>query len=221
MKAMILAAGRGERMMPLTKNTPKPLIKVRGLTLIEHSIIALKKAKITNIFVNVSYLGWQIKAYLGNGSRLGVKVTYSDEFSGALDTAGGIINALPLLGREPFVVINSDVLCDYDLSKLTLPADSLAHLILVDNPKHNAKGDFSLIDNHQIITANSKSLTFSGIGIYHPDFFKNHINTQDKLPLYPLLKEALATSQLSGEHYQGYWQDVGTPERLELAKNAK
>ncbi len=220
MKAMILAAGRGERMMPLTKTTPKPLLKVRGLTLIEHSIIALKKAKITNIFVNVAHLGWQIKAYIGNGARMGVKVTYSDEFSGALETAGGIIKALPLLGKEPFIVINSDVLCDYDLSKLTLPVGSLAHLLLIDNPPHNLNGDFSLIDNHQITNIHGQSYTFSGIGIYHPDLFKSHLEAEQKLPLYPLLKEAIANGQLSGEHYNGYWQDVGTPERLEQANNS-
>ncbi len=220
MKAMILAAGRGERMMPLTKTTPKPLLKVRGLTLIEHSIIALKKAKITNIFVNVAHLGWQIKAYIGNGSRLGVRVTYSDEFSGALETAGGIIKALPLLGKEPFIVINSDVLCDYDLSKLTLPVDSLAHLILIDNPEHNKTGDFSLTDDQRILINQSNNLTFSGIGIYHPDFFKSYASTPGKLALYPLLKDAISKNTLSGEHFDGHWQDVGTPERLEQANNS-
>lgn len=220
MKAMILAAGRGERMMPLTKTTPKPLIKVRGLTLIEHSIIALKKAKITNIFVNVAHLGWQIKAYIGNGARMGVKITYSDEFSGALETAGGIIKALPLLGKEPFVVINSDVLCDYDLSKLALPVGSLAHLLLIDNPPHNPNGDFSLTNDNRIINIHDQSYTFSGIGVYHPDFFKSHIKAEQKLPLYPLFKEAIANGQLSGEHYNGYWQDIGTPERLEQANNS-
>ena len=220
MKAMILAAGRGERMMPLTESTPKPLLKVRGLTLIEHSIIALKKAKITNIIVNVAYLGGQIKAYIGNGSKLGVRITYSDEFSGALETAGGIIKALPLLGKEPFVVINSDVLSDYDLSQLTLPIGSLAHLVLINNPPHNSNGDFSLVNDHQVTLAHKDSLTFSGIGIYHPDLFKPHANTQGKLALYPLLKEAINNNQLSGEYYSGYWQDVGTPERLNQANNS-
>ena len=221
MKAMILAAGRGERMMPLTETTPKPLLKVRGLTLIEHSIIALKKANITNIIVNVSYLGGQIKAYIGNGSKLGVRITYSDEFSGALETAGGIIKALPLLGKEPFVVINSDVLSDYDLSQLKLPIGSLAHLVLIDNPEHNKNGDFSLINEHQVTTAGHNSYTFSGIGIYHPNFFKAHKSNQGiKLPLYPLLKEAMVNNQLTGEYYDGAWQDVGTPERLNQANNS-
>jgi len=220
MKAMILSAGRGERMMSLTKTTPKPLLKVRGLTLIEHSIIALKKAKITDIIVNVAYLGWQIKAYIGNGARMGVKVTYSDEFSGALDTAGGIINALPLLGKEPFIVINSDVLSGYDLSNLSLPVDSLAHLILVDNPEHNKTGDFSLTEDNRVLISQPNNLTFSGIGIYHPDFFKPYTPTPGKLALYPLLKDAISKNTLSGEHFDGRWQDIGTPERLEQANNS-
>ena len=228
--AMILAAGRGERMMPLTKNTPKPLIKVKGIALIEHSINALKQAKITNIVINTSYLGEQLSAHLGDGSNFGVHITYSDESNGALETAGGIINALPLLapninslggsGIKPFIVINSDVLCNYDLSKLTLPVGSLAHLILIDNPPHNPNGDFSLVNNHQVTNAHGQTYTFSGIGIYHPDLFKSHLGVKQKLPLYPLLKEAIANGQLSGEHHNDYWQDVGTPERLKQANNS-
>lgn len=220
MIGMILAAGRGERMMPLTRNTPKPLIKVKGLTLIEHSINALKKAQITDIVINIAYLGDQVKSHLGDGSKFGVNITYSDESSGALETAGGIIKALSLLGNKPFIVINSDVVCDYDLSKLILPIGSLAHLVLIDNPKHNPNGDFSLVNNHQITNIHGQSYTFSGVGIYHPDFFKNHMHIQGKLPLYPLLKEAIFNNQLSGEHYTGYWQDVGTPERLDQANNS-
>ena len=217
--AMILAAGRGERMMPLTANTPKPLIKVKNTTLIEHSINALKQAKITNIVINTSYLGEQLITHLGDGSKFGVRINYSDESAGALETAGGIIKALPLLGDKPFVVINSDVLCDYDLSKLTLPVGSLAHLVLINNPAHNLKGDFSLVNNHQITNIHGHSYTFSGIGIYHPDLFKSHLDSEQKLPLYPLLKEAIANGQLSGEYFDGYWQDVGTPERLKQVNN--
>jgi MurNAc alpha-1-phosphate uridylyltransferase len=218
--AMILAAGRGQRMMPFTENTPKPLIKVKGIALIEHSINQLKKAKITNIVINTSYLGEQLSERLGDGSDFGVRITYSDESSGALETAGGIIKALPILGSKPFVVINSDVLCDYDLSKLTLSVGSLAHLVLIDNPPHNPNGDFSLVNNHQITNIHGQSYTFSGIGIYHPDLFKSHLMSEQKLPLYLLLKEAIANGQLSGEHYNGYWQDVGTPERLKQANNS-
>lgn len=220
MKAMILAAGRGERMMSLTKNTPKSLIKVKGIALIEYSINALKKANITDIIINISYLGQQIKAHLGDGSNFGVNIQYSDESDGALETAGGIIKALPLLGNKAFVVINSDVLCDYDLSKLVLPIGSHAHLVLIDNPAHHTNGDFSLINDHQITSIHGQSYTFSGIGIYHPDLFKSHKHTQAKLPLYPILKAAIANGQLSGEHHQGSWFDVGTPERLELANNS-
>jgi MurNAc alpha-1-phosphate uridylyltransferase len=220
MIGMILAAGRGERMMPLTKNTPKSLIKVKDLTLIEYSINALKKSNIIDIVINIAYLGKQIKFYLGDGSKFGVNIAYSDESSGALETAGGIIKALPLLGIKPFIVINSDVLCDYDLSKLTLPVGSLAHLVLIDNPPHNPNGDFSLVNNHQVTNVHGQSYTFSGIGIYHPDLFKSHLEFEQKLPLYPILKEAIANGKLSGEHYDGYWQDVGTPERLELANKS-
>ncbi|ABL02223.1 Nucleotidyl transferase [Candidatus Ruthia magnifica str. Cm (Calyptogena magnifica)] len=215
MFGMILAAGRGKRMMPLTKNIPKPLIKVRDLTLIEHSINALKNSGITKIVINISHLGEQIKSYLGNGSKFGVNIHYSDESKGALETAGGIIKALPLLGINPFVVINSDVLCDYDLSTLTLPINSLAHLVLIDNPKHNPAGDFSL-NNTQLILANTKTYTFSGIGIYHPTLFKFYL-FEKKLALSKVLKVAIAKNQISAEHYTGYWQDIGTPKRLELA----
>jgi MurNAc alpha-1-phosphate uridylyltransferase len=207
-------------MMPLTKNTPKSLIKVKDLTLIEYSINALKKSNIIDIVINIAYLGKQIKSYLGDGSKFGVNIAYSDESSGALETAGGIIKALPLLGSKPFIVINSDVLCDYDLSKLTLPVGSLAHLVLIDNPPHNPNGDFSLVNNHQVTNVHGQSYTFSGIGTYHPDLFKSHLEFKQKLPLYPILKEAIANGKLSGEHYDGYWQDVGTPERLELANNS-
>jgi aminoglycoside/choline kinase family phosphotransferase/choline kinase len=228
--AMILAAGRGERMMSLTENIPKPLIKVKGAALIEYSINTLKQAKITNIVINTSYLSEQLSTHLGDGSNFGVHITYSDESNGALETAGGIIKALPLLapnsnplggpGNKPFIVINSDVLCHYDLSKLTLPVGSLAHLILVDNPPHNPNGDFSLVNNQQVTNAHGQTYTFSGIGIYHPDLFKSHLGVEQKLPLYPLLKEAITNGQLSGEHYNGYWQDVGTPERLKQANNS-
>jgi len=161
-------------------------------------------------------LGGQIKSHLGDGTKFGVKLSYSDESANALETAGGIIKALPMLGNKPFVVINCDVLCDYDISQLKLPIGSFAHLVLINNPMHNPTGDFSLT-NDQIVEVDNQSYTFSGVGIYHPDFFKNHIHSQGKLPLHSLLKEALAANQLTGELYQGYWQDVGTPERLEQA----
>lgn len=219
MRAMILAAGRGERMMLLTKNTPKPLLKAKGITLIEHSIRALKKANITQIIINTAYLGTQIQSYLGDGARFSVNIIYSTE-NPALETAGGIIKALPQLGNQAFVVINSDVLFDYDLSNLKLPNNALAHLVLIDNPKHHPMGDFSLNQQGLCETPKNNSLTFSGIGIYHPDLFKPYLGKQQKLPLSLVFKQAINNKQLSGEHYCGYWQDIGTPQRLELANNS-
>lgn len=212
MKAIILAAGRGKRMMPLSKNTPKPLIKVKEKPLIEHAISSLKQAGINNIVINISYLGEQIQAHLGDGKQLGVNIQYSIEKS-ALETAGGIIQALTLLGDKPFIAINSDLLCDFDLSTLVLPANSLAHLILINNPKHNLTGDFSLIGN-RITFPKNQTYTFSGIGLYHPDFFQSHLQNKNKLSLSVLFKESINNAKLTGEHYSGYWLDIGTPERL-------
>ncbi len=214
MKAMILAAGRGKRMMPLTKDTPKPLIKIHGKALIEHSINRLKNADITDVVINTAYLGEKIQAHLGDGAKFGIDIKYSIE-KNPLETGGGIIQALPLLGNTPFIVINSDVLCDYDLSTLILPDNSLAHLLLVDNPKHHPNGDFSLI-NDKIISPNTQTYTFSGIGIYHPNFFQSYLHNNKELPLSILFKEAINKEQLTGEHYSGNWHDIGTPERLKL-----
>ncbi|RUA04634.1 MAG: mannose-1-phosphate guanylyltransferase [Gammaproteobacteria bacterium] len=214
MKAMILAAGKGERMMPLTKDTPKPLLKVHGKTLIEHTIDNLKKSSITDIVINTAYLGNKIQVYLGDGSQFGVQIQYSAETT-ILETAGGIIQALPLLGNEPFMVINADVLCDLDLSLPILPNDALAHLVLIDNPGHNLVGDFSLNDN-RITLKKEQTYTFSGIGIYHPNFFQSHLNSKQKLSLITLFKEAISSNKLTGKHYQCDWHDIGTPERLEL-----
>ncbi|CAC9455804.1 N-acetylmuramate alpha-1-phosphate uridylyltransferase MurU [bacterium endosymbiont of Bathymodiolus sp. 5 South] len=218
MKAMILSAGRGERMMPLTKDTPKPLIKVHDKTLIEHSIDTLKNAAITDVVINIAYLGEKIQAHLGDGDKFGINIEYSIE-QNALETAGGIIQALSLLGDAPFIVINSDILYDYDLSTLALPNNSLAHLLLIDNPKHNPNGDFSLTGN-KITLPNTQTYTFSGIGLYHPNFFQSHLHNNGKLPLSTLFKEAINNKQLTGEHYLGYWQDIGTPERLRVVNNS-
>jgi MurNAc alpha-1-phosphate uridylyltransferase len=217
MKAMILAAGKGERMMPLTKNTPKPLLKIHGKALIEYVIAQLKAANITDIVINTAYLGSKIQAHLGDGKQLGVHIQYSTEKT-TLETAGGIIKALPLLGNQPFMVINADIWCDLDLSTLALPDNALAHLLLVDNPKHNPKGDFFL-SNNQINKANGQTYTFAGIGIYHPDFFQSHHHNDKKLPLSLLFIEAINGGKLTGEHYAGNWQDIGTPERLAFVNN--
>ena len=213
--AMILAAGMGKRMMPLTKNTPKPLIKIKDFALIEYSIDAIKKTKINNIVINIGYLGNKIKNQLGNGEKFNVNIKYSDESNKLLETAGGVINALSLLGEKPFLIINSDILCDYDLSLLRLPYNSLAHLIMVDNPEHNLAGDFA-INNNQINIDGDKKYTFSGIGIYHPNFFKKYINNNKKLTLRTIFEETIAIKKLSGEYYDGYWQDIGTLKKLEF-----
>ncbi len=214
MKAIILAAGRGKRMMPLTKNTPKPLLKVHGRPLIEYTINRLKKAGIIDIVINTAYLGEQIQTHLGNGNQFNVNIQYSFEET-ALETAGGIIQALPLLGNTSFMAINADVFCDLDLSTLILPDNSLAHLALINNPKHNPNGDFSLNGN-QIIPAQQQTYTFSGIGIYHPNFFTSYRQSEQKSPLITLFKEAINNQKITGEHCQCNWQDIGTPKRLEL-----
>lgn len=215
MKAMILAAGRGSRMMPLTKNTPKSLLTINGISLIEQNINRLKSANICDIVINTAYLGDKIEQHLGNGKQLGVDITYSHEAPGGLETAGGIINALPLLGDEPFIVINADVLCHYNLAKLTkLTPSRLAHLVLANNPDYHPEGDFYLNKNQVSLTPQDKTpkYTYTGIGLYHPDFFMGYTNQYQ--PLCPLLKAAIAKNALSGELFSGFWCDVGTPERL-------
>lgn len=208
---MILAAGRGERMRPLTDSLPKPLLKVAGKMLIEYHLEKIKTAQITDVIINHAWLGSKIEQALGDGSRYGLNIKYSAE-NEALETAGGIINALPLLGNEPFIVINGDVFCDYDFSTLMAPLSGLAHLILVDNPAHHAEGDFVLTRSGEVKQTGDNKLTFSGIGIYHPDLFKNRI--KGKLALAPVLREAMDNHIVTGSYYQGIWHDIGTAERL-------
>ena len=221
--AMLLAAGRGERMRPLTDRIPKPLLEVGGKPLIVWHIENLVHAGITELVVNHAHLGAQIEAALGDGSRFGARIRYSPE-ARALETAGGIANALPLLGDEPFAVINSDIYCDYDFAHLAGHAAALqasgnaAHLVLVDNPPHHPNGDFALSGNRIYALPPSPLalpalLTFSGIGIYQPSLF-GHIPRGSSAPLAPLLREQIALGKISGEHYRGLWVDVGTPQRL-------
>ncbi len=210
MRAMILAAGRGERMRPLTDTTPKPLLKVGNKCLIEYHIEMMVAAGLTEIVINHAHLGEQIERILGNGQRYGADLYYSPEGT-ALETGGGIFKALPLLGNTPFVVVNSDIWCDYPFAQLRRPLTGLAHLILVNNPEHNLKGDFHL-NKQRIFEKGTPRLTFSGIGVYHPDLFK--ACTPGRFSLIPLLIKAMQAGQVSGEHYQGEWIDVGTPERL-------
>jgi MurNAc alpha-1-phosphate uridylyltransferase len=211
MKAMILAAGRGERMRPLTDHTPKPLLQAAGRPLIEHHILALATAGIHDIVINLAHLGTSIEAYLGDGAALGVRIAYSWEPEGALETGGGILNALPLLGPDAFLVVNGDVWSDYDYRRLPPAPRGLAHLVLVDNPPHHPDGDFALQDG-RVVADGPVRLTFSGIGIYRPELFAGC--RPGAFPLAPLLREAMAAGRVSGEHYRGDWRDIGTPERL-------
>ncbi|KJV30268.1 mannose-1-phosphate guanylyltransferase [Aquitalea magnusonii] len=220
MKAMILAAGRGERMRPLTDHTPKPLLPAGGRPLIEWHIRRLAAAGIRQLVINHAWLGAQIEQVLGDGSRLGVEIAYSPE-STALETAGGIATALPLLGDAPFLVVNGDVLSDVDFTALQQQAaqldgrNRLAHLLLVDNPPHNPAGDFGLLANGLLAARPDagNGLTFSGIAAYHPALFADTPAGQPAR-LAPLLRAAMAQGQVSGSRLDGLWLDVGTPERL-------
>lgn len=215
-KAMLLAAGRGERMRPLTDHTPKPLLAVAGKALIVWHIENLVRAGIRDLVINHAHLGAQIETALGDGSRFGAHIRYSSEGK-ALETAGGIVYALPLLGDEPFAVINSDIWCNYDFARLHERAAGLqasgdaAHLVLVDNPAQHPNGDFGL--RQQRVADSIPMLTFSGIGIYQPSLF-NGIPRGNIAPLAPLLRAQISLGKVSGEHHRGLWVDVGTPERL-------
>lgn len=213
MKAMILAAGRGERMRPLTDKTPKPLLPVAGKPLIEYHIENLVAAGYRDIVINLAHLGGQIETYFGDGQALGANIVYSDEGETALETAGGIINALPLLGERPFLVVNGDIACDYPLSSLKNKGFDLAHLILVDNPPHHTEGDFYLNHNGVLSEQGPNKFTFSGIGLYHPNLFKDIGAGSRKLG--PLLRQYMNSGRISGEKYDGFWMDIGTPERLQ------
>lgn len=210
-KIMILAAGRGERLKPLTNKKPKALIEVRGKPLITHHIEKCAACGYSDIVINLAYLGNQIQDYLGDGSQYGVNISYSPECEGGLETGGGIVNALPLLGDDPFITINADVYTDYDLNALPELNGKLAHLVLVENPNHNLKGDFGLNKENLIITQ-LPSHTFAGIAKYHPDVFKG--KQAVKQSVVPMIKHNAKKELVSGEIYSGMWYDIGTPERL-------
>lgn len=212
MRAMILAAGRGARMRPLTDHTPKPLLQVGGKPLIVWHIERLAQAGITELVINHAHLGQQIEQALGDGSQWQVHIRYSAEQT-ALETAGGIAKALPLLGEQPFLVVNGDVFTDIDYVGLRLAADKLAHLVMVNNPEQHAEGDFALQDG-LVKQAASDRLTFSGIGVYHPDLFQT-VRIGEAAKLAPLLVSAMQQGQVSGQHHTGLWHDIGTPERLQ------
>ena len=210
--AMILAAGRGERMRPLTDHTPKPLLEVANKPLIQYHIEALERAGIRELVINHAHLGEQIVDVVGDGRRFGVSITYSPEPEGALETGGGIHNALPLLGDGPFLVVNGDIWTDYDFSHIRCPEDKLAHLLLVANPEHNPEGDFAL-HKGEVSNQGDQRYTFSGVGIYHTELFADC--SKGAFPLAPLLREAADAGKVSGELYRGVWEDVGTPQRLQ------
>jgi len=214
MKAMILAAGRGERMRPLTDVVPKPLLKVAGKALIEYSLENLAKAGFVDVVVNVAYLGQQIIDYCEDGGRWGLSIRYSDEGNAALETAGGVANALHLLGDEPFLVLNADIVFDYPLLELRQKTIDLAHLVMIDNPPHHRHGDFCLHGNGLLSEQGDNKLTFSGIGVYHPSLFAN-VKEGQALKLRPVLNLAMQQGKVSGEYFDGLWLDIGTPQRLQ------
>jgi MurNAc alpha-1-phosphate uridylyltransferase len=215
MKAMILAAGRGERMRPLTDGAPKPMLQAGGKPLIVWTIEALARAGFRELVINVSHLGDRIVSGVGDGRRWDVRIRYSHEVE-ALETAGGIATALPLLGRSPFLVVNGDIHTDFDFARARdmLPphAEMLAHLVLIDNPPHHPAGDFALASG-RIALSGERLYTFSGIGVYHPQLFAG-IASGTKRQLSAVLRPQIEAQKVSGEHFGGQWFDVGTPERL-------
>ena len=215
MKAMILAAGKGERLRPLTLHTPKPLVPVGGMPLIEHHVRALARAGFTELVINHAWLGQQIEDYLGDGARFGVRIAFSAEGE-PLETGGGIQRALPLLGDAPFLLVNGDIWTDYAFAELRRPLAGLAHLVLVDNPAHHPDGDFRLQDGRACARAGQAGLTYSGIAVLDPALFVGCRPGAFKLA--PLLLDAMALGQVSGEHFRGRWIDVGTHERLAEAE---
>lgn len=209
---MILAAGRGERMRPLTDTTPKPLLEVKGKPLIVYHIERLAKNGFKEIVINLAHLGYKIPEALGDGSKWGVKIFYSDEQEeGGLETLGGILKALPLLGDAPFLVLNGDIFCEYEFNPAFELEGKMAHLVLVPNPPQNEKGDFGL-KGSELLNEATDMYTFSGIGYYNPKLFKNQ--KLQKSPLAPLLRVAIARNEVSGELFTKRWHDVGTPKRL-------
>ena len=212
MKAMILAAGRGERMGALTDRVPKPLLEAGGRTLIEHQVLQLAGAGFRDLVVNLAWLGDLIAARLGDGSRYGVRIRYSREPEGALDTGGGIRNALPLLGGGRFIAVNADVRSDHPFETLRGASAGDAHVVLVDNPAHHRSGDFGLAPDGKVVESKRDRLTFSGIGCYHPRLFG--ARRSGRFPLVSVLRDAMEAGTLYGEHHRGEWIDVGTPDRL-------
>lgn len=212
MKAMILAAGRGERMRPLTDTVPKPLLEAGGQPLIVHQVRRLGRAGCREIVINLGWRGEQLREALGGGGQWGVSIRYSEEGWPALETAGGIRRALPLLGEAPFLVVNGDVWFDFDPACLALRAGDEACLALVDNPPHNPDGDFALAESDRVRCSGTPRWTFAGVGLYRPSLFADL--PEERAPLGPLLREAAARDRVGGRVFSGEWLDVGTPEAL-------
>jgi N-acetyl-alpha-D-muramate 1-phosphate uridylyltransferase len=217
MKAMILAAGRGKRMGNLTQTCPKPLLKVKGRCLLDWHLSKLCEAGFKDIVINVSYLSKEIIEFVGDGSIWGLKIAISEEAE-ALETAGGIKKAIKYLGDDPFVVINADIFSNYDYKNLiikSLDKRSMGYLVLVNNPDHNPKGDFGLLDDATLTMNSDRLLTFSGIAIYDPKFF-SELTLGSKIKLSPMLEIEINKNCIKGELFEGFWSDVGTPERLKM-----
>jgi MurNAc alpha-1-phosphate uridylyltransferase len=215
--AMILAAGRGERMRPLSDSTPKPLLQVHGQPLIERHVRALARAGITRIVINLAWLGRQIRDYLGDGARLGVSITYSEEEPRALETAGGILRALPGLIPGPFAVVNGDIFTDYPFERLRIGPGYDAHIVLAPNPPQHPNGDFGL-ENGKALAKAAEQFTFIGVAAYREDFFRGCLDGVQ--PLKPLLLRSMAAGRCSAELFRGIWEDIGTPERLKALNAA-
>jgi len=217
MKAIVLAAGRGERLRPITDTTPKPLVPVGGKPLIAYHLEALAQAGVRDVVINLSWLADRIRAELGDGARYGVRITYSDEGPVAMETGGGIFNALPSLGPGAFLVVNGDVWADIDLRALIAaaaadaPSGALARLVLVPNPPQHPRGDFSL-DGEHVTTDGATRFTYSGVGVYQPELFAGCV--PGRFPMLPLFQKAIGARRLLGQVHRGEWWDVGTPERL-------
>ena len=211
MKAMLLAAGRGERMRPLTDTLPKPLVQVGGRALIEWHLQALARAGIREVVINLSWLAGKLQAALGDGRDFGVSISWSDEGPVPLETGGGIFRALPQLGPGPFLVVNADIWTDIDFGLLALAPEAQAHLVLIPNPAHHPRGDFGL-EGDRVVLRESDRLTYSGVGVYRSEFFAGY--TAGRFPLLPLLNRAIAAGKVRGTVHRGQWCDVGTAERL-------
>jgi MurNAc alpha-1-phosphate uridylyltransferase len=215
MKALVLAAGRGERMRPLTDKLPKPLLPVAGRPLIAYHLDALARAGIVDVVINLAWLGERLREAIGDGARYGLRIRYSDEGAQALETGGGIFNALPLLGADAFLVVNGDTWTNFDFRTLSLDPEvdgsALARIVLVKNPAHHAAGDFGL-DGDLVVERDTDRLTYSGIGIYRPELFEGC--QPGKFPLKPLLQRAIRAGKLLGEQFRGEWWDIGTADRL-------